>query len=518
MYLAASALQEIDYELVKKVAILELFAEEKWLTATEIARRLQMDTRSVGRIRHELMKEYQRFTGSDLPLFIRDKQGYQMVIAENELEQEQFLIHLIRHTLSIQMLEEMIGETVDSLHGFSNAFFISETTAHRKLSEIKGRLARSGIQLRRGSYQLAGDEMNVRMYLSIYYWRLFRGKIWPFRQIDQQIVSQIADATMAFFDVDFHEMKKRRLEYLIAASLLRESQHHKITEATVAPYLKQNDLFDSFSREITPILPAYHQTETAVGYLYLALLTREEYYQQADKMTAIKKNYQQQEILFYQHYQQITRQLIENLQTEDRPQGKQLLDQAQGYLLSGHLFVELFPKLERGINADSFWRPSLQRPMLHQWLKKHFDEIREKTGEESFSEHSLLFHRYMTILKELPEFSPHLPCIRILLLTDLPLFEEDVLIKDLTHFFKRNYRLLFLRKPSEASYDLCLTTSYLLWPLASGIPTVLITEELKMEDYIQLMEVFETTVNQTEAEKSKESLKGKSSLRQNGFI
>ncbi|MGX7162407.1 helix-turn-helix domain-containing protein [Enterococcus massiliensis] len=500
MYLTAEELQEVDHELFRKVSILEILADGQWLTVTGLSRILSIDTRSVGRLIHELTKEYHLFTGSDLALFARDKRlGYRLLFADNELEQEQFLIFMIRKTLSFQLLEEILAEKLHSLQDFSENFYISETTAHRKVTELKKNLARYGLALQRGSYQLIGDEKAVRMYLSIYYWRLFRGKIWPFPQIDRKKVAEAAKAVMAFFGVAFHDMKKRRLEYLIAASLMREAQqHHLPNDEVLTHYLKDNQFFAEFSAKITTHLPLYHRSKKAVGYLYLALLTREEYYQQPAILAELIKDHQRRETRVHLHHQRLTDLILADL-GEDPVQGKKLLQQAQGYLLSGHLFAELFPTLELGINATAFWTASVHKhPELIQWVKNKFELVKKETNDPIFSMNKMLFRRYLTVLKELSEFMPDLPQLRILLLTDLPLFEEDVLIRDLRHFFKRNYQLIFFRQPAEEDCDLCLTTSYLLWPLESGLETLLITQELKIDDYLHLMEVFEAHVEKSQ--------------------
>lgn len=494
MYLTSAELKSFDSELYRKAAVLENLTEGAWQTAASLGRLLNLDTRSISRLLHELEKDYRQFTRSDLPLFDKDKgNGLRLLFADNELEQEQFLIYLIRHTASFRLTEAIVNGELHSLTAFSRAFFISETTAYRKLTEQKKHLAQYGLSLKRGSYQLKGCETAIRMYLSIYYWRLFRGKVWPFPYIQRQMAQDIAEKIMAFFRVDFHAMKKLRLEYLIAASLLREAQHHECPDSrSFAVYLTDNPLFEAFCRKLAPAFPQYHQSRAALGYLFLALLTREEYYQQPEISEAITAFHREKLTPVFQSQQRLEELLLEDLRPEDQRLGAELLQRAHSYLLSGQLFATLFPDLEVNINAKPFWTRTLaQRTELVEWLKEKFALLAAEYGQEIYAPDNMLFRRYLTVLKELAEFLPQLPRLKILLLTDLPLFEEEVLMNDLRHFFKRNYRLEFYRQPEEAACDLCLTTSYLLWPLESGLKTLLITQELKIEDYLELAQLFE---------------------------
>ena len=99
---------------------------------------------------------------------------------------------------------------------------------------------------------------------------------------------------------------------------------------------------------------------------------------------------------------------------------------------------------------------------------------------------SILFGRYLSVLRRLPELTVQ-PVLRIFLQTDLPEFEENIIIDELRQFLSKNYQVVFVN--SLAASDICLTTSLL--DQTNQVPTLAITEELQMTDYLALLTLLQ---------------------------
>ena len=99
---------------------------------------------------------------------------------------------------------------------------------------------------------------------------------------------------------------------------------------------------------------------------------------------------------------------------------------------------------------------------------------------------SILFGRYLSVLRRLPELTTK-KVVRIFLQTDLPEFEETILKEDLRRFLMNDFQVVFGETLEDS--DLCLTTSLLYEDEA--VPTLAITQELRMADYFALLQLLQ---------------------------
>lgn len=153
--------------------------------------------------------------------------------------------------------------------------------------------------------------------------------------------------------------------------------------------------------------------------------------------------------------------------------------QAENYLISGHLYHRLFPMIRFNINGRAFWTNiTQQQPQLVTFVT---EILLDQGGSES-----ILFGRYLSVLRLLPELTVQ-PVLRIFLQTDLPEFEETILKEDLRRFLSNDFQVVFVEKLESS--DLCLTTSLLYED--DEIPTLAITQELRMSDYFALLQLLQ---------------------------
>lgn len=479
MYIKAAEMQSYDKTIYYCLRLLELMADGKAYKQGDLADLLAVDTRSVQRLVEELSKNYKRFTETKLPLFKKIGPRYQLMIANQALEQEQFVIDLIRRSLAFRLLELVIAGQAKTVSDLSKKLYLSESTVRRKLKDLAEKLEPLQLTVERGHVVFKAPESVVRMYLSVYYWRLFRGKIWPFAPLHYQMIQKISSGIQAFFNVALNPLKAQRLEYLIGAHLLREAQHYTVEEPLASQEVLAVDaLFKEFYTQLRPIMPAYFRTPNAMGNLFLNLLTREEYYHVPSIANKIHQLLAQKPFLVMQEVEIINQRLKKKI--ADPTVWKKFIDlQAEDYLISGHLYHRLFPMIHFNINGKAFWtKITQQQPQLVTFVS----EILADHGGES-----ILFGRYLSVLRRLTELINR-PSLRIILQTDLPEFEETILKEDLRRFLANEYHVLFVEEKDAG--DLCLTTS-ILSEAAQDLPTLLITQELRMSDYLALLQLLQ---------------------------
>lgn len=493
LYLSSEYLKRFDKDLYYKVLLLENFEDQEGHTAAQLAQTVQLDARSVSKYLNELSKNYQKFSGKEQALFMKiNRSGYHFYDSLDPIERERFLIYLVQSTLKYQLLHDIFFEEFHTLYQFSQKHYISESTAHRKINEWKEQLSGYGIALRRGSYIACGEEEIIRLYLHMTFWQLFRGKVWPFETIPQVDVKQIAEQILAFFDVRLNEIKKRRLEYMLGAFFLRKSQKHFVVlNEKKRRLIEGNPLFTSFCRWMAPFFPNYFQVKEELGALFLILMTREEYYRTPNIREQIFAFHQENQTTPFKAMAEVKKALKAYYQEQQLTE-EPLTKEAENYLFSSHLFAYLFPHAKETIDGnDSDFSSHLliENESLKQWLLSFFTRENQQTNERVYENKTFLMRRYLTVLKTMGAFNRKLPKITLLLMTDFPLFEEELLKENLRQFFREEYQLYFLPVDYRGrEVDLLLSTSKIHRKPWADLDYFIVTDELELSDYIRLFD------------------------------
>lgn len=479
MYLKALELENYEKDLYFGVRLLELLNDGGSHKKSDLAAAVGLDARSVQRLLEELNKNYHRFTETDLALFEKKGNHYRLLIADQTMEQNQFLVDLIRHSLSYRVLNLLISGKSRTVKELSEKLFRSESTIRRKLKELNKELLPLQLTIERGKVLFEAPESVVRMYLSVYYWRLFRGKDWPFAPLQHELVGKISQVIQHFFQVSLNPIKEQRLEYLVAAHLLREVQNYSLEQNTASQKTLANDaLFQEFYHHIKATMPTYFHKQESIGNLFLNLLTREEYYHAPAITKKIHCLLAKPPFLVMDEVDAMYRLLEKKINDHTTWKKFQSL-QAENYLISGHLYHRLFPMIRFNINGKAFWtKITQQQPQLAAFVT---EILSDQGGSES-----ILFGRYLSVLRRLPELTAK-KVVRIFLQTDLPEFEETILKEDLRRFLLNDFQVVFGETLEDS--DLCLTTSLLYED--EDVPTLAITQELRMADYFALLQLLQ---------------------------
>ena len=274
-------------------------------------------------------------------------------------------------------------------------------------------------------------------------------------------------------------IKAQRLEYLVAAHLLREVQQHALEKtSSTQSVLNDDPLFNDFARQLRPIMPIYFRKQASLGNLFLHLLTREEYYRVPTIAEKIHSLLARPPFLVFEEVAAMD-QLLEKKINDHATWKKFQALHAENYLISGHLYHHLFPMIRFNINGKAFWTMvTRQQPKLAAFVS---ELLADQGGSES-----ILFRRYLSVLRRLPELTMQ-PVLRIFLQTDLPEFEETLLKEDLHQFLANDFQVVFAKTLTDS--DVCLTTSLIYED--DEVPTLTITQELHMADYFALLRLLQ---------------------------
>lgn len=122
-------------------------------------------------------------------------------------------------------------------------------------------------------------------------------------------------------------------------------------------------------------------------------------------------------------------------------------------------------------------------------VAEFFNRATQRADEWIYENATFLMRRYLTVLKTMRVFDRQLPKVTILLMTDFPLFEEELLKENLRHFFREEYQLYFLPADYRGrEVDLLLSTSKIHRKPWADLDYFIVTDELELSDYIRLFD------------------------------
>nr|WP_274507267.1 helix-turn-helix domain-containing protein [Weissella koreensis] len=99
--------------------------------------------------------------------------------------------------------------------------YISETALRRNISKFNSYMKKYGVSIliSKGSLTLNGDSIKIRFGLATFLWRNYRGLQWPFANISQKSMRNLALRIGTIYSIDFNEGKLNELMYIFGTNL-----------------------------------------------------------------------------------------------------------------------------------------------------------------------------------------------------------------------------------------------------------------------------------------------------------
>lgn len=479
-------LKLFDQETAMMIVLLKLLGtSKKWLTVQEMASASGASTKTVEKYVKLIQVELAESRLNDMALRHDKKKGYFLYMLEDGMLTDFILVQL-QATLAYKLMYGIFFENITSVTRFAQANYVSESTVWRVLNELRERILPYGLDIKKGSFQLIGQESQVRQYSHSVMWLFFKGAIWPFPQLSEGTIMATVSLIEAFFGCQLSQLKRQRLAYYLAIIITRSQKQHRIqVTRELLENTEENPLFQRFCQQLMSQFVELKWCDDEWRFLFCVLMTRDELYQSPKIRAEIQQFHRQKRTALFQSLRYLEQIFQERLKINMSFEKEQLL---LDYAYSSHQFCQLFHGFSLDINGHLYWNRTKDKyPRLIEALSELIDELQQKTGNLIFAERSFLITRYLIMYATIADLPRLESPLTILLVTDLPVLEEQRVILRLQRAYQQDYHLRIVTEERlSESYQLILSTSKVTQKALQAVPNVIFDTELTKEDYADL--------------------------------
>jgi hypothetical protein len=208
--------------LLQRRLVLALNREERWFPTEEISSMLQVNASASLRLIKQLENDIAEFGEQNLELIVSKGKGVRLR-KKIHYDIKMFLGTLFSRTPVMKMLLDIFNGKFETVKKYAYKNYISEATVRRYLVKMKQLLEPFNITIRRENAEVQGEESQIRMFLNMLYWQLYRGTIWPFSGIDQTIVTRMVTTFLNKVSNERHfsQLYYHRISYYIGITIMR---------------------------------------------------------------------------------------------------------------------------------------------------------------------------------------------------------------------------------------------------------------------------------------------------------
>jgi hypothetical protein len=368
-----------------------------------------------------------------------------------------FVTYFLKTRPEISFLKAVIEEEAIHTKEFSDHLSISESSLRRRIKRINIWLQKKKLRLRRGSYELLGDESQIRAFILHFYWFVYQGTEAHFLPIDTHFYSKIEETFLLFFQIQLNELQRKTFIRMIHIAIWRERKGHRIQlKKEWEPYLNDSAIFSKFVKRILKDETSQKIDRAELSYLYLII--------QANFLPYFDSSVQA--YIIEEHFLNKTNCYLTTLKATNQFRHifweKKIEHSKSSVLafLAFHLLYEL-------VSDFSFERTRVVLTLEERYpkfMRKLNEGLYELKKKESFFRRipeEILIHRYFTLFATLIPPVYFEQRLFICLLTDLSLELEHELGKRITDYFHNKYNIMviYARKSSSISYSSVILTT-----------------------------------------------------------
>lgn len=376
---------------------------------------------------------------------------------DNELSGERFRTAFLSSLPEVIFLKSVIENQPIIIKKFAAELAISESNLRRKIRKINEWLLQSELQLKRGTYELLGEEVRMRAFILNFYWFLYQGISPSFLNQTRVKSKQVTNHVLAFFQLQINEIQKETIVRIIQISFWRFQLEKKIIlKKKWWNYIKESQIFPKFCDYIQRKVPLTVLNFEELAYLYIIL--------QATFLPYYGKK--MQSLLIQEHFQQRTSCYENTLLVTDKIKQtfwEKEFDYTQASLaafLSFHLYHEL---LTNFIIEQESSIPLMKKnyPVFSKKLEECLTilAVVQPMLKEIPQTHQ--FRRYFMILASLISPIEYEKKFIVCIMTDLSIEKEQEIGRQMMHFFygKVNLAIMYARTSKTIGYaNVILTT------------------------------------------------------------
>lgn len=423
----------------------------------ELSSKLQVDPKTILKYIKKLGELFELYYLADqlaISTIIRN-QFY--LKKDNELVSEQFLTNYLNSLPEIIFLKSVIEGNKIRIKQFTETLSISESSLRRRIRKISSWLEERNLYLKRGTYELLGDEAQIRAFILHFYWYAYRGIKNSFLQQENEENTLVTDQIIHFFQLQVNDLQRESILRVVQITNWRYQQEHKIHfKEDWHQYITTSRLFSKFVEALSYTESTFLQNMDELAYIYLTI--------QANFLSYYEKSLQG--FIIQEHFLEKTTSYMNTLCVANNLKKifwEKEFDFTQENLaafLSFHLYYEM-------IFGFSFERDQSlplikgKYPAFSAKLEAALLEVENENSYLNIIPKPNQFYRYFMILTSVISPIYYERKIVICIMTDFSIEKERELGKRLRHFFygKFNMTVIYARTSKSIFYaNVILTT------------------------------------------------------------
>lgn len=473
------------------IRIIELLAnEERWYSIIEISKTLNVGERTVQRYIHQILEMVEEFNQeTQMPMELEYEKYHGLFLRfEKGVNLTEFKRFIINQDDTMQIFQAIIYEEFISVTHYAMEYYLSESLIRKSLKKIKDFLESYNLSLSRKNFQIVGEEKQIRLVIYVLTWITYKGTIWPFEPLDEEKVYRTVDEVTGALEVNFSEVQRRQMAYLLAVNLIRLRKHHLVEmEDAWKDYIYVEKLIETVDILKEFILQYNVHVKGEISFYLLLIQVKMKMYESTQLKERILGFHKKKNSDIYQ----ATVQLMTKFNEEIVRIPSELYDRFFVATFCAHLFCKLFKNISVDIDGHNILE-HLDYLNLESKLRDLLENLYLETGNLIFLETEFLVQKYFlnfTAIKKMSHFEPE---IKILLESDLPFYLKKVISDRISDYYRHTFNLSFINENEREKADIIMTNiPYLLNSKPEQSPSFYFFDTpLKTRDIVSLKDKF----------------------------
>lgn len=448
----------IDNNTRNLILILEATSRRnRWYTLPELSDMLGVVERTTHRYIEQLIQDIDAYNinhEEKMLLYYEKNKGVYLETSEGDTY-NRFKQSILIKDVTLQIMQQIFFEKFESVSVCAERFSISESSIRKSLKKIRKFLELNDLSLSNHTYDIIGEENQIRLIAYIIYLNFLHGPTWPFDTDNEKEIYELLDNYAAKINIHLSDKYKKQMSYMLAINAIRLSQNHMLTiEENWDDYVD----IDAREEELTNLkvfLLNYNENIKAEMYFYAILI-------QTNVKLYEDKEFAEDVYNYHREHQsdvfEITELFIEKFNKNIIEIPVDLYDRVYAFAFCTHLFTKLFNHIDLDVQGNiipSYKETTYQK--LKAKLTKVIAVLKKETKNSIFKEEKFLIFQYMYLFGLIAPLNTFEPKISILLESDLPFLIQEAILNKVKTRYGLSYNLNILKEEEFEKADIIMT-------------------------------------------------------------
>lgn len=425
--------------------------ENCWLSSDEIGKYIGLSKATVNKFIKALKNK------------IADKEQIDIEVVQNKgilfrCSNSIYIADLIQEiysgSLTYKLITTILNENIISLEKFAYKNFLSVASVRRKIAYINEVLKDYNIVIKNNRF--IGDEQNIRGFLFKYYWEIFKGRYWPFANVDKSKLIENSKRVSERLEIWCSQVSYEQIYYLLAISRIRLKKSHVIDYKKEFNRLTEaNKMYDVAKEEWEKDFLQLHCPESELQYYFFVISSFSLNYVKTnfDKLTLLKDTYSRKNLFSFEITKWLFKKIEERYHKRDLEEKQPLLF-LELVMCHSKAFIVPSQVLITSLDKEHYTMKMINSyPDISFRLRETISILVEKFPQIKGSELYLLEVYSMIYFQTLRDF--FLKKVKILVSISTGRTAEKMILENLSHFFIEKY--LIEETFDEQEADICIT-------------------------------------------------------------